>query len=150
MEKKLKIEETINFFIRESHLMFNDQNRKTEDKIEFLKRLRSKTVDLIITKYFDDLQPRELFVLYLVRTILNNVFTDLGQDASFSFENVSKEFEAIAESLGKFIYLTLEGKGKKDRDALHHLLKSIENYHIALVKIEKEVMKIYSEPVGAG
>lgn len=150
MKKELKIEETINFFLRESHLIVSNQKRKSEAKINFLKEIRSKTVDLIITTYVNYLNPRELLVLYLVRTFLNDVFSDLGQDASFSFDKVSKEFEAIADSLGKFIYLALEGKGKKDKDALQYLQKSIENYHIALANIEKEAMKIYSEPVKAG
>jgi len=141
----MEISRFLNDFKEKSREIERGKMQKTEDKIAFLSRLRACTVDLILHKHIAMLDERELSVLYLVRNLVNDVFTDLGTDASFGFEDVLDEAGEFVVSLGQFIHFTLNESGKEDEKALKALFDAIKKYHDALAKVEGEAEQVYEK-----
>lgn len=142
---KLTVEKILNDFKEKSREFEGDKTRELKDKISFLTSLRALTVDLTLHRYISILDERELSVLYLVRNLVNDVFTDLATDASFGFEEVLGEAGEFAVNLGRFIHCVLNEAGKRDEKALKALFEAIKNYHQALVKVEEEAEQIYEK-----
>ena len=82
-------------------------------KEEWLGALRGSLVDLSLVDVAPEISERTLVVLYMTRKLLNDLWTNVGTDASFGFpEPPDEEYvlvEELSQALGEFVRVGLSG-----------------------------------------
>jgi hypothetical protein len=73
--------------------------------------------------------------LYLLRSVVSDVWTNLGTDASFGFETIlhDSQFIDFMKNLGLFIAQVLDGKEESSPSAFNALARTITDYYGSLL-----------------
>jgi hypothetical protein len=113
----------------------------------WLQELRGHTIRLSILENFGKLDKKTLSVLYLLKTMLNDYWRNLGGDATFGFEKVLDELPdetvTFSKSIGRFVYLSIVTNN--DEKAVDALLESIASYYSCLSHLREKGEQIYNE-----
>lgn len=114
---------------------------------ELLGSLRGEVVDLRLLAFSGQIDPRRLMVLYIARGLLNDIWTNVGTDATFGFpEETSDEYGLVMElsrTLGQFVRVGLSiGSDESDCGLSRVLATAVGSYFSLLAAIEaKETLR---------
>jgi hypothetical protein len=126
----------------------SNELKSPENRMTHLLELRHETIRLSILKNFDKLDGKTLSVLYLLKTVLNDYWRNLGGDASFGFEKVLEELPsetvAFSKNIGRFVYLSLV-LNNNDEAAMKALFNSIASYYSCLSHMRAKGEQIYTK-----
>jgi len=136
------IEETVASMRKIADASWSKKKESAEEQVSLLGELREHTEGLNILKDREKLDSRTISVLYIVKTLLNDFWRNLGGDASFGVEEVMDDAAAFSKHLRRFIYFALvaPGKGEETSDAL---FEAIASYYACLSHIRKKGEQVY-------
>ena len=110
--------------------------------------LRHETIQLSLLKNFDKLDSKTLSALYLLKTLLNDYWRNLGGNASFGFEKVLDELPnevvSFSKNIGQFVHLTIV-QNKNDEKAMKALSNSIASYYSCLSHMRAKGEEVYKK-----
>jgi len=113
-----------------------------------LDSLRNLVVDLNLREVAArSNNERPLGIVYLIRKLTNDIWTNLFTDASFDAVIVDKS-EAMGDfvrELNRFVQLSTNDEGKSDADALRALFKAIFHYYRCLTELVSEAQALKVE-----
>jgi hypothetical protein len=120
-----------------------DKKIKPQEHVSLLMSLRENTVGLNILEDVDELDDRQIAVLYITKTLLNDFWRNLCGDASFGIEKITDEAAAFSEQLGHFLNLALATSGKNEETAIS-LFKAIALYYSCLSRMREKSRQIHN------
>lgn len=116
-----------------------------EDKLNALKIFRQYTVDINPAKYYFEPNKRKILIFYLIRTIVNEFWKNLGGDSSFGIETLKEDAALFTINLGMFIDHAINKNIKSDSSEFNSLLKTIEVLFDAVSKVRHGMTKVKND-----
>jgi len=117
-------------------------SEKFGDTGDFLDHFRSFVVDMNLRVLSSTLDERIIGVLYLIKKLTNDVWTNLFTDASFDAPVESKTLRVFSEDMARFVNLSIQGDPESDAKALQMLFKAIMSYYQCLSELVAEAEQL--------
>lgn len=122
----------------------------TKERINYLVEIRQATVDVNLLETSETLDEKELSVLYVVKTLVDDIWTNLGTDFSVPMESIMDKIGEVSYHLGGFVTSALNThsslvNGGSGKMKLSELFKAISLYFATLESVEKTGQLAYGE-----
>jgi len=108
-----------------------------------LRAVRRRVGDVDLPSVFEGSEESALGVIYILKRLINDIWANLGTDASFSMARVqapvglAQQVERLATHLGWFIKLCQCRGMESRRSALVHLMEAVGIYYSIVVLLER-------------
>lgn len=119
--------------------------RAASGDVQALGDLRGEVVDLALIDLATKVAPKNLMIAYIAKKLLNDLWTNVGTDASFGFPEETDEEYALVEkfsrALGQLIEMGLASRSHEDDEILGLLTDSVISYYDIIRSIEERELR---------
>ena len=115
-------------------------NKMRSGERQSLRDLRALVVDADLALLSEEIEPRILAVLYLLKRLTKDIWVNFATDASFNFPEIDCLY---VKNLGSFIYSSLKETEEDDAKTLRFLVDVIRIYYKCIAELNAQSGAVY-------